>query len=232
MPGATRSLCLDCRMLGRWLLALVLAVVSLHAPAPAAAHPHVFVDGGVDFIFGPDRALEALRITWLFDEFDTLYTLSAFEIGLNQNGGLAEADRRDLVRKLADWPEDFKGAAHPSVGGESVALGLPTELDAHLLDGRLQMTYTRRLDPPVTPDGRKFEVAFYEATYFYAFSVVREPRFVGPAAACSATVIPFEPDSQSDALRTALAALGREETPDVDNVGALFADKIVVRCDT
>jgi ABC-type uncharacterized transport system substrate-binding protein len=39
---------------------------------PAKAHPHVFVDARTGFIFGTDGQLEALRISWTYDEFTTL----------------------------------------------------------------------------------------------------------------------------------------------------------------
>ena len=39
----------------------VLAMVWAASAAPALAHPHVFIDAGVDVIFGPDGRAEALR---------------------------------------------------------------------------------------------------------------------------------------------------------------------------
>ncbi|MFQ6549640.1 DUF1007 family protein [Aestuariibius sp. 2305UL40-4] len=200
------------------------------AAGPALSHPHVFVDGGVDFVFGNDQQIEALKVTWLYDEFETLYTLSVLELSLNDAGGLDEADRLELVRRLSDWPDDFDGSAHLSIEGEPVPLAWPEGLDARMVDGRLLITFTRPLEEPVKLAGRPAEVAFYESTYFFAFSVTNPPQLIGAADPCSATVIPNDPNDQPEELRATLAALGREETPGIANVGALFADRIMVTC--
>lgn len=196
----------------------------------ALGHPHVFVDGGVDFVVRDGAVLESLDVTWLYDEFETLYTLSVAGLSLNAKNDLDEDDRKQLVRLLSDWPDDFDGSAHLSVDGASVALEWPTGLDVDLIDGRLEVTFSRQLTTPIALKDRSVEVAFYESTYFFAFSVTNPPVFVNDEGLCSAVVIPFDPDPDDTALQTALAKLGREETPEIQNVGALFADRIVVRC--
>ncbi|EBA02264.1 hypothetical protein RB2150_09724 [Rhodobacterales bacterium HTCC2150] len=42
--------------------------------------------------------------------------------------------------------------------------------------------------------------------------------------------MPFNPDAQDLDLKAALAKISREETPENDQVGALFADRISVTC--
>ncbi|MBY8978317.1 DUF1007 family protein [Rhodobacteraceae bacterium NNCM2] len=215
--------------LKQFLAAGLMAAATAFA-SPAAAHPHIYVDGGVDFVLREGQVLEALEVTWLFDEFETLYTLSSLGISLNDQGGLDEGDRIELVKQLSDWPEDFQGSAHLSVGGEDLALKWPGPPDARLVDGRLEMTFARQLEEPHALAERRVEVGFYEATYFYAFSVTNEPKILGDGAGCSARVIPFNPDTDLIALQTTLFELGREETPGIANVGSLFADRIVLQC--
>lgn len=211
----------------RWLC--IAAALSLPT-APALSHPHVFVDGGVDFVLRDGNALEALEVTWLYDEFETLYILSSHGLGLNDEGGLDEADRQELVRLRSDWPDDFDGSAHLSADGVSVDLEWPTELDARLIDGRLQVTFTRYLETPMPLGASQIEVAFYESTYFFAFSATKDPIVLGNTGRCAVDVLPFDPDPQDTALQTMLSSLSREETPAIENVGALFADRILMRC--
>lgn len=197
--------------------------------SPAVGHPHVFVDGGVDFVFD-DNSLVALHVTWLYDEFETLYILSSHNLSLNAAGGLDEADRRTLVRLRSDWPSDFDGSAHMSIEGELVPLQWPENLDAQVVDGRLQMTFTRGLDEPVELAGLTAEVAFYETTYFFAFAVTEQPAIVGAANRCIEEVLKFDPTVEDEGLQATLALLNREETPSIANVGALFADRITLTC--
>ena len=215
---------------GRVRYAVVACCFQIAFAPPAAAHPHVFVDGGVGFIFDENQKLAALRVTWLFDEFETLYTLSSYGIGLNAEGALDERDRLELVRLRSDWPSDFDGSAHLTIAGKQIALDWPTDLDIDLIDGRLQSTFLRPLPEPVDLRGVPVEVAFYESTYFYAFSVTQAPEFLAGGQGCQAVVVPFTPDAQDAALQAVLAKLTREETPDNAQVGALFADRINVRC--
>lgn len=198
---------------------------------PAAAHPHVFVDGGIDFVFGEGKVLEALAVTWRFDAFETLYTMSANGIRLDADGTLSEMDLARLAQALAVWPEDFEGSAHASLSGMPIALAPASGFGADLVDGRLQVTFTRALDEPLAAAGRLLEVSFHEATYFYAFSVTDPPVLRGDSAGCASEVVPFEPSEDDSVLQSTLLSLGREETPEIANVGALFADWILVTCD-
>ncbi|MEL6522243.1 MAG: DUF1007 family protein [Pseudomonadota bacterium] len=215
------------RSLSLVLMPALFAVV-IH---PASAHPHVFVDGGVDFVFREGRTLEALNVTWIYDEFETLYLLSSYGLSLNREGELDEADRKELVRLRSDWPEDFDGSAHLTLDETEVELDWPTNLDLHLVDGRLQATFTRRLSNPITVDEQILELAFYESTYFYAFSITNHPKVLGDQGRCLASMVPFDLDAKLASLQSTLAKLSREETPQTENVGALFADRIALICE-
>ncbi|WP_159086950.1 DUF1007 family protein [Loktanella sp. Alg231-35] len=196
---------------------------------PAAGHPHVFVDGGVNFVFD-DNSLVALDVTWLYDDFETLYMLSSYNLSLNAEGELDEIDRRALVQHRSNWPSDFDGSAHLTVGGQPVSLQWPRDLDAQIVDGRLRVTFTRDLHEAVGLADLTAEVAFYESTYFYAFTITEQPQFVGSANRCSEEVFKYEPAAQDQEMQATLSRLNREETPAMADVGALFADRIVMIC--
>ncbi|MEM1383474.1 MAG: DUF1007 family protein [Pseudomonadota bacterium] len=213
------------------LTAATIATLLAAVPREVNAHPHVFVDGGVDFVLAENSTLQALEVTWIFDAFETLYILAAAGHAPTASGDLDAAARRDLTWQLGAWLGDFSGSAHLSVDGEQTALDDPVNLNLDLTDGRLQLTFTRRLASPQDIGARKVEVAFYEATYFYAFSATKPPIFRGDGGPCSARVNRFNPDTQLAALQSTLFDLSREETPEMTDVGALFADRIVVKCE-
>ena len=215
-------------MLNAFRVSLLCGIMAVFG-SPAAGHPHVFVDGGEDFVFEND-ALVALRVTWLYDDFETLYLLSSHNLSLNAQGELDETDRLALVRYRSDWPSDFDGSAHLSVDDEPIALKWPTGLDADIVDGRLQVTFTRELDETVRMVGLTAEVAFYESTYFYAFAITKRSELLGSADQCNADVLKYDPSEQDEHLQATLARLGREETPSMANVGSLFADRIALKC--
>ncbi len=207
------------------------AWVALALAGPAAAHPHVFVDGGVDFIFGPDRTLQAVDVTWRFDAFETLYTMSANDISPEADGTLSGPQLDRLASYMSAWPDAFKGSAHLSLDGTALDLDRPRDFATAYIDGRLEVTFTRDLSAPQAIDGAPIEVSFHEETYYYAFAVTDPPAVHGAAADCAPDVIPYTPSEEDGPLLGLLGALGREETPRIANVGALFADRIVVTCD-
>lgn len=198
--------------------------------APVGSHPHIFVDGGIDFVLSDGPTLEALQVTWLYDEFETLVILSSQGMSLNDEGGLYEADLRQLIRLSSDWPDEIGGSAHLSTDGVAVALDGPTKLDARLTEGRLEVTFTRRLETPLPLGERTIEVAFYESTFFASYAISKPPTVFGDPGRCILDVHPFDPDPRDGQLLTVLSRLSREETPEIVNVGALFADRIIMQC--
>ena len=197
---------------------------------PVSAHPHVFVDGGIDFVFAEDGRLQAVELTWLYDEFETLYMVARYGLSLNSKGELGEEERLKLIEELRVFPEDFDGSAHLSVDDKALDLDWPKDVDAQLLNGRLLLTFVRDLTSPFHVEGKEIEAAFYESTYFFAFKITNTPKLIGPATECQTEVIPFSPDPNDASLFAKLASLSREDVPEDENVGAQFADRISLRC--
>ncbi len=209
-------------------LATALAVL-LGSTAALSAHPHVFVDGGVDFMMADETILDALSVTWLYDEFETLYDLASRGIEPQADGRLSDADRETIRASYAEFPDDFDGSAHLTIDGEGIEMAWPSEVDVDLIDGRLQLTFLRKLEDPIDLVDKTVDVAFFEATYFFAFKITNLPTFIG-SETCAHFVVPYEPGAQTQDMQQSLAQLGREETPEISNVGELFADRIVVTC--
>ncbi|MEM6986707.1 MAG: DUF1007 family protein [Pseudomonadota bacterium] len=182
---------------------MLAAVLVWHA-GTAHAHPHAFVDGGVDFVIGTqgDQAtLDALHVTWLLDEFETLYMLSAAEVGLNTQGELDPGDLELFERRMRAWLSDFAGSAHASANGYKLPLRPASNIEVAIVEGRLKVTFDRNLVEPLSVIGRQVDVDFYEATYFYAHTVTQPSVVRGESNACATRVIPFDADEQASAMQ-------------------------------
>ena len=151
-------------------------------------------------------------------------------MSVDSDSELAEADRQELFRYRNDWPTDFDGSAHLSIDGMNIPLDWPTNLDAEFIDGRLSVTFMRKLTTAVDLTISSATVAFYESSYFYDFSVTQHPQMLNAEIQCHTDLVPFAPNNQGSVLQGALMKLNREQTPDIENIGALFADRIVVQC--
>lgn len=196
----------------------------------AEAHPHVFVDGRVDFVFDAQAQLKGIEVTWLYDPFETLYVLSSLKIDPGSAWTLDEEERASVIAYESDWADTFNGAARLSMDETPLELKRPTDFHARLVGNQLEVTFVRDLTAPVASDIGDVTVTFYEETYYYAFAITEVPEFIGNADGCSATVDRFDPDTQMAALQSMLARLSREETPEDIDVGRLFTDRIHLTC--
>lgn len=212
--------------IGSALLAMVISA----APAAVHTHPHVFVDGAIDFVFAEAAALEKIAVTWLYDPFETLYVLSSLEIDPGTDWRLTDEQRARLLAHESNWADTFDGAARLSQGTQSVALERPQDFAVRLVGNQLEVRFTRALRAPLDMQASPIEVTFYEETFYYAFAIAQDPQFLGAAEGCSAIVEPYDPNKQTAALEQVLLRLGREETPEDINVGRFFTDRIHLTC--
>ncbi|WP_181164688.1 DUF1007 family protein [Amaricoccus solimangrovi] len=213
-------------MTGRGL-ALVLAA-GLIAGSPAAAHPHIFIDGGVDFLFDGEGRLTRLRITWDYDPMTSLFMLE--DLGIDGSKPLSDEDRARLAGYDTAWDEGYAGDTYLWNGEQAIGLSNPIAPEAEIRDGRVVLRFLRDLDKPFRPrsDAR---VEMYDPEYYYSYTLVGTPGLEGTHDRCRATIEPYEPTSKLTFLQKTLSAIPVDQTPDQANVGELFTDKARLRCD-
>lgn len=212
-------------------IASILGLVVLHQARLATAHPHVFVDARIDFVIDGGRMLEAISVTWRFDPFHTLYILSFDGITPTAGGDLSAEAQASLALSYTDWKRGFDGFAKLSLGSKPVALSAPVDVAARLVDGQLEISFIRALKETAVPAKAAVEIAVYDASYYHAVSIVEPPELIGNAPGCRTTLFPFEPSQKTASVQAALSTLEREEVPSIDDVGALFADRIILSCE-
>ena len=198
-------------------------------------HPHVWVDGGADFGVDADGRLVSLHITWIYDEFASLYMVNYLGVDQDGDGVLSEADKSVILADQTNWPDEFAGDSYLFVDGKKRALGKPEAGDTRILEGgRVEVTFQRPVLEPFRPgvDRPEAIVKVYDPTFYYEYVVLEAAKIIGPEG--HGCVSEFRPVDVSDAglaaLRVELSALGRNETPDRPDVGALFANELVLRC--
>ncbi|MEM9735832.1 MAG: DUF1007 family protein [Pseudomonadota bacterium] len=212
---------------GVWIAA-ALALTML--AKPVSAHPHIFVDAKINLVVNEDRRLKAIRVVWLFDPFHTLYILSFDGITPTPEGGLTAEAQAQLAKAYTDWQPGFDGFAKLSQGERLVSLGDPSEVEARLLAGHLEISFTRAIPDPISIEGTGAEIVVYDATYYHAVTISEMPDVLGNAPRCRATLIPFEPDALDTDVQAMLSKLSRDEITPVDGIGASFADRITLTC--
>ena len=89
----------------RWLTTFLTCCL----PISAAAHPHVFIDTGLEFIVDDAGQLTHVRVTWVYDEFYSLLVLEDMKLDQDADGVLTDAEEQVLAGFDAQWVEGYNG---------------------------------------------------------------------------------------------------------------------------
>lgn len=202
------------------------ALIACLAPGLAAAHPHIFVDAQVEVVIGAD-GLEAVRLTWIYDEFFSLLVTEDMGLDDDLDGTLTEAELEELAAYVLAWPEGYGGDLTVSVGGEPVALGARSEAGLDFVDGRMVETHLREVRAPV--DG-PVTIQVFDPGYYTAYTVEAPVKITG-GAGCEAQIARADIMAATDMVEELLYAMPQDEAEAFfPEVGEAFADTITVTC--
>jgi ABC-type uncharacterized transport system substrate-binding protein len=200
-------------------------------PPPAVAHPHLFIEAGLEFVMDGTR-LTGVRVTWVYDAW---YTLLLFEdLGLDPDGDLVldEGEMARLAAADADWPADYEGDLYGEAGGAPVALAAPEGFGLRLDGDRIVSTHLRPLAQPVDAAAMPVTFASYDPSYYAAFDLTLPVTVSGGSDGCALTVEPADRAAAKARLEEALRALQATGAAELQfpAVGAEFADHVRLAC--
>ena len=207
------------------------AVLMLGTSVVAHAHPHVFVNAQAGFQIDAEQRLQALRISWRYDAFTTLFLFDALDLDSDSDGQLNDSDLATVAAAETDWPADYNGDVNLAVAGKQWQLSQPQNAAANMIDGEIIVSFDLTLVSPADISGQSASLRLYDPAFYYAYSVTVDSDSQNTDGPCEVTAIPFEPDEAEAETLLTLATLSREETPDEPDIGARFADEILLTCD-
>ena len=212
---------------GIHLLAAVLAA----AAGPALAHPHVFIDTGIEVILNDRNQATGIRISWTYDDLYSLYVVGDMGLDPDWDGSLTPEEEARLAGFDMGWDADFPGDTYALLGEAPLPLSRPGDWTAAYADGKITTTHLRTFDAPVPVGAVPLVVQVYDPGYYVAYSIPLAPLVTGGTGCAAQTFVP-DVDAAQEALMAALS----EYTPDVDlegqfpAVGANFAEEVRVTC--
>lgn len=209
---------------------LLYAMAAALLASPAAAHPHVFIDTGIEVIFDAQGRAEALRITWTYDDLISLALLSDRGMDEDFDGVLTPAELTALNGFDMQWQPGVTGDTYALLEAAPLALSGPSEWTVSYADAKITSTHLRHFEAPVVIAAAPLVVQVYDNSYYTAYTIVGDPVLTG-AAACQA--LAFEPDiAAADAiLQQSIAELaGGDAEGDFPAIGAAYAEEVRVTC--
>jgi ABC-type uncharacterized transport system substrate-binding protein len=200
-------------------------------PAPALAHPHVFISAGIEVLFDAEGQAYGVRVSWTYDELFSLMILEDRGMDQDFDGVLTAAETSDLAGFDMQWDADFPGDTYALLGDAPLALGRPEDFATSFADSMLTSVHTRRFAAPVAVADLPLVIQSYDPSFYTAYTIDAEPKLSG-AGDCVAQT--FEPDR--DLADAKLAQLMEEysgadlEAGAFPAVGAAYADEVRVTC--
>lgn len=214
----------------QWIAALAMVL-----PGAAGAHPHVFVETGFEVIFDQAGMIEAVRVSWRYDELTSLFIAEERGVDGDYDGEATSAELEALEGFDMDWPEGYEGDTHVTVDGVKVPLGPPEEITAGYAGGFISSTHLRRLAEPADPEA-VVVISPYDETYYSAYEVTSDTVLSGREG-CEAELWVPDYDAAAEQLQAALDEVqGAAEAQGLDEaefppVGDMFAQEVRVACD-
>ncbi len=201
-------------------------------PVPALAHPHIFVDAGVEAVTDADGRLTHIKVTWAYD---ALYSLLITEdYGMDQDGDavLTPDEEAALTGFDMKWVDGFNGDLVALLDGRPLALSGPLEPTLRMSEGRLVTTHLRAVEGTPALLGTVLSLKPYDQTFYTAYDVTME---VGVIGTDGCMIEKQEPNinEELERLQVQLAQLGRDQDAiemGFPEVGEAFATEVRITC--
>jgi ABC-type uncharacterized transport system substrate-binding protein len=201
---------------------------------PALAHPHVFIDTGIEIGFDEAGRIAAVQIVWVYDEFYSMMAIADYGFDPDFSGTLTDDERAELAEIYSNWQPGYDGDLYPVRDGGPLSLSQPFDFSADYREGRIVITHRRTLDSPIRPDEVPVVFSVYDPTYYTAYTIAAPPQLSG-ADGCRADVIlpdfTYAAEQLEAAMSELLAGAGEVDLEeDFPPVGADFAEEVHVTC--
>ena len=209
-----------------------LAMVVLMLAGPAQAHPHVFIDTVIKAMFDDQGQVDALEITWTYDDLYSLMIMQERGLDTDGDGALTDAETASLQGYDMNWEAGYEGDTHVLLQGQPVAITGPSDWTARVEGGYIISTHIRHLVTPVRPmQDFPLIIQSYDPTYYIAYTIM-DGLMQGEDASCDASVHAFDPAMADAALTQASEEYAASSDPNMDfpKIGAAYADEVWVSC--
>ena len=161
----------------------------LLAAAPAAAHPHVFIENKMAFVFDAGK-VTALRLTWVFDDVFSDSLLMQFDA--DGDGTFDELESKAVGEGVLPNLKMFHYFTYVFVDGKQLDPIDPAGFVASADDKRI-VTFQMKvpLPQPVDPRGAALAAEVYDSEYYVQVDLAQQDAVTlenADGAPCSATL--------------------------------------------
>ena len=150
-------------LIRRLAAACALSLSSVIIAGPAVAHPHVFIDNKVTFVFDAGK-VTAVRLHWVFDDLFSGDLLSQFDA--DGDGTFDDLESKDVGEGVLPNLKTFHYFTYVWVDGKQLDPIDPADFVASVDDRIVTFQMKVPLPQPVDPRTQALAVEIYDREYF------------------------------------------------------------------
>jgi ABC-type uncharacterized transport system substrate-binding protein len=200
----------------------------LVASAPARAHPHVWVTVKSEVVYAPDGSITGVRHAWTFDDMFSAFATQGLE--QKQKGAFTREELQPLAKVNVDSLKEYDYFTYAKANGKDAPFVDPVEyhLEFDSKEAVLTLHFLLPLKTPVK--AKTLDIEVYDPTYFVDFALDKKAPVVlaGAPAACKVTT--GKPPEPTREIMRMLAQIPADQQVQANSYGALFSNRISVRC--
>lgn len=145
---------------------ICLMILTIMIPLVTSAHPHVFINNQVDFVFDSE-GLKGFQFRWLFDEMSSVAYVMEHDI--NGDLKLDKKESKSIKKGAFDNLKNFHYMTYVSINGEDFKVRYVKDFEAKLIDGRLQYSFFIPCHVKAIKTDKTIIVSVYDEEYFIDF---------------------------------------------------------------
>lgn len=223
-------------MLKKICAALILIVTQWWLLPVAQAHPHIYIEGGIELVFNPQGQATSVRQSWLFDDLFSTYALQGMP---RDQGGQVQSAELDKI--TGEWmtalaaPEShfftkITNSGQPLKFGASRNARSTWDPKA----SQLVLSFELPIEPPVNIDAKGLEVDIQDPGYFVAFNYkggVKAFKGVDSPAQCKFGYMPPRPlDPKTERLLWSIPPTQKELPENLREAVRQLSHQFTVKC--
>src|SRR5690349_18158677 len=157
------------------LQALALGLgLSTAAYATAQAHPHVFIDNHIIFLFD-GSVMTGFREIWVFDDIFSQQLLEQFDA--DHDGHLSAAESAALEKGTLPNLARFHDFTYVWLDGKPLPAIAPSDFHAVAESGIVAFDFMVKLPKPIDPRQVKFALEANDRSYYVQVALAAQKRF-------------------------------------------------------
>lgn len=152
--------------------------MSIASGGPASAHPHIFIDNTVTFLFKGSQ-ITGIHQHWVFDDVFSDQMLSDFD--KDGDGMFSAAESQAIAKGTMPNMAEFRYFNYEWVDGKDLGKIEPIDFVATANDKLVAFDLTVKLPKPVDPRTQKLKVEINDREYYIEIDLAKEDpvRFKG-----------------------------------------------------